>query len=100
MEGVDHLDTFIAVAQVCPATAGMAPPLTVSPSVAARTSGDVIFPGYADRLGVPEPERAASRKAFYGEGSGLPARLGPGKAAAANLSGEPHVRPVADVYPV
>ncbi len=72
MEPVDYMDTFIAVADDCPATRGTIPP--GSESVAARTfrlvaehpyrftSGDVIFSVRADRLGIRKPERAAARR--------------------------------------
>ena len=77
MEKVDYVDTFIAVAEDCPAEAGTEPPLTAKPSVAALsyallagrpyelTSADVLFTVYADRNGVPEPERPAARQAFF-----------------------------------
>lgn len=81
MEGVDYLDTFIAVAEDCPAAQGTAPPChPQNPSVAARTfqmvaehpyrftSGDVIFTVFADRRGVPEEQRAARRDEFYSTG--------------------------------
>lgn len=78
MEPVDYKDTFIAVADDCPATRGTIPP--GSESVAARTfrlvterpyrltSGDMIFSVHADRVGIPEPERRAARRAFYARG--------------------------------
>lgn len=78
MDPVDYVDTFIAVADDCPATTGTVPPSKPdSPTVAARifsmvaehpyrfTSGDVIFTAFADRQGIPEQERAAARAQFY-----------------------------------
>ena len=77
MEKVDYVDTFIAVAEDCPAEAGTAPPATAKPSVAALshallagrpyelTSADVLFTVYADRNGIPESERPAARRAFF-----------------------------------
>ena len=78
VEPVDYLDTFIAVAEDCPADAGIVPPPgRGGPSVAARTheliaaapyrltSGDVLFTVHADRSGIPEPERPAARREFY-----------------------------------
>ena len=77
MEKVDYLDTFIAVAEDCPAEAGTVPPETAKPSVAALshgllagrpyelTSADVLFAVYAARHGVAEDERPAARQAFF-----------------------------------
>jgi uncharacterized protein DUF6157 len=78
MDPVDYVDTFIAVAEDCPASAATPPPVKPEkPSVAARqygmiaahpyryTSGDVLFTVYADRHGIPEGERVAARAAFY-----------------------------------
>ena len=78
MEPVDYVDTFLAVAEDCPATEGTVPPAGRSaPSVGARlhallaaapyryTSGDVLFTVFADRCGIPEEERPAARREFY-----------------------------------
>ena len=78
MDPVDYADTFIAVADDCPAESGTAPPPgRGGPSVAARTyeliagapyrytSGDVLFTVHADRAGIPDDERAEARRAFY-----------------------------------
>jgi len=75
---VDYVDTFIAVAEDCPAESGTVPPPgRGAPSVAARTheliaadpyrftSGDVLFTVHADRAGIPEDERSAARREFY-----------------------------------
>ncbi|MBV8933394.1 MAG: hypothetical protein JOZ47_11195 [Kutzneria sp.] len=81
MEGVDYVNTFIAVADDCPVTRGTPPPLKPdTPSVAARTyqmiadhpygftAGDVIFTVFADRRGIPRGERAQARAEFYAKG--------------------------------
>lgn len=75
MERVDYVDTFIAVADDCPAACGTVPPGAESAAARAyrliaaapyrHTSGDVIFAVHAERLGIPEAERAAARAAFY-----------------------------------
>ncbi|WP_029430068.1 DUF6157 family protein [Blastococcus sp. URHD0036] len=77
MEKVDYTDTFIAVAEDCPAEAGTVPPDTAKPSVAAvthrllavrpyeLTSADVLFTVHAERHGIPEEERPAARQAFF-----------------------------------
>ena len=77
MEKVDYVDTFIAVAEDCPAAAGTVTPETAEPSVAdlshrllagqpyELTSADVLFTVHADRAGVPETERAAARREFF-----------------------------------
>ncbi|MGY1743142.1 MULTISPECIES: DUF6157 family protein [unclassified Blastococcus] len=77
MEKVDYVDTFIAVAEDCPAEAGTVPPGTARPSVAALshalldgrpyelTSADVLFTVHADRHAVPAEERPAAREAFF-----------------------------------
>lgn len=75
MERVDYTNTFIAVAPDSSAESGTSPPADTS--VAARTldliaghpyeftSGDVIFTVWADRRGIPEPDRAQARAEFY-----------------------------------
>lgn len=80
MSTTNYLDTFITVADDCPATAGTAPPARATPTVAARTfqmihdhpyrytSDDVIFTVYADRQGLPAGERDESREVFYSQG--------------------------------
>ncbi|WP_243789890.1 DUF6157 family protein [Saccharopolyspora gloriosae] len=78
MERVDYVDTFIAVAEDCPATTGTPPPVKDdAPSVAARTyrlisahpyeftSGDVIFTVFADRHAIPDEDRVNARLEFY-----------------------------------
>jgi hypothetical protein len=78
VEKVDYVDTFIAVADDCPAEAGTVPPATAKPSVAALshallagrpyelTSAEVLFTVHADRAGIPADERPAARQAFFG----------------------------------
>ena len=78
MESVDYTQTFIAVAEDCPAEAGTVPPARKNgPSVAERTyrliasapyaltSADVLFTVHADRNEIPADERAAARAAFF-----------------------------------
>lgn len=78
MERVDYVETFIAVADDCPADVGTPPPVKPdNPSVAARTyeliagnpyrytSADVIFTVHADRKGIPAEDRPAARQEFY-----------------------------------
>ena len=78
MESVDYTQTFIAVAEDCPAETGTVPPSrTGGPSVAERTyrliaeapyertSADVLFTVYADRREIPEAERPAARAEFF-----------------------------------
>ena len=80
MDRVDYTNTFIAQAPDAAAATGISPPVSdAAPSVAARTfamvaehpyrytSGDVIFTVWADRRGIPEPDRAAARQEFYGK---------------------------------
>jgi len=81
VDPVDYVDTFIAVADDSTAAGGTVPPgKPANPSVAARTyqmiadrpygftSGDVIFTVFADRRGIPEPDRAAARATFFSKG--------------------------------
>lgn len=78
MDRVDYVDTFIAVADDCAATAAIVPPSNAAkPSIAALifemvadhpyrfTAGDVIFTVFADRHGIPERDRPAARGEFY-----------------------------------
>lgn len=76
----NSFDTFIAVAEDCPANAGTPPPETAAPTVAALTyrmisenpyaftSDEVIFAVHARRKDIPEEERAAARAAFFARG--------------------------------
>jgi hypothetical protein len=75
-----YFDTFITVAPDSAAQSGVEPPVTESPSVAARTyaliaaepyehtSDDVIFTVWADRRGIPQHERDAARTEFFSKG--------------------------------
>ncbi len=78
MGTTNYVDTFIGVAEDCPATAGTVPPTRgEQPTVARRTysmiaehpyrytSDDVIFTVHADRQAIPEADRPAARKAFF-----------------------------------
>ncbi len=81
MEGVDYINTFIAVAPDSSAPTGMVPPERAGrPTIASRTweliasapyrhtSGDVIFTVYAERAGIPDGERPAARSEYYSIG--------------------------------
>jgi len=78
MHTTNYADTFIGLADDCPAQQGTVPPERgEQPTVALRTyrmiaenpyrftSDDVIFTVYADRMGIPEAERPAARAAFF-----------------------------------
>ncbi len=78
MASTNYFDTFITVADDCPAAAGTVPPERgEQPSVALRTyrmlaaapyrytSDDVIFGVDADRHCIPESERPAARTEFF-----------------------------------
>jgi len=80
MHTTNYFDTFIEVAEDCPADAAHEPPEAASPTIAglhyeliaarpyALTSDDVIFETYARRAGIPPEERAAAREAFFAKG--------------------------------
>lgn len=75
----NYVDTFIEVAEDCPADHATEPPVAEKPSIAAthyrliaeqpyaRTSDDVIFETYALRNGVAVDD-AAAREAFFSTG--------------------------------
>lgn len=77
----DYTDTFIAVAEDCPADGAEEPPFDADkPTVAAlqyamlaahpyrHTSDDVIFAVHAQRAGIAEADRPAAREAFFSKG--------------------------------
>ncbi len=76
----NHCDLFIAVAPDCPATVGIEPRETATPSVALRTfrmirdspyrftSDDVIFGVFADRKEIPVRDRGRARRVFFSKG--------------------------------
>ena len=80
MHTTNYFDTFIEVAEDCPADAAQEPPTAAAPTIAAlhyeliaaepytRTSDDVIFETHARRAGVPDSERDAAREAFFAKG--------------------------------
>jgi hypothetical protein len=80
MHTTNYFDTFIAVAEDCPAGASEVPPTQQPPTIAglhfeliaaqpyARTSDEVIFETYARRAGIAENERDAAREAFFSKG--------------------------------
>ncbi|OAN40450.1 DUF6157 family protein [Microbacterium sp. H83] len=75
----DYLDTFIEVAEDCPADHGQEPPTGEKPTIAAlhyrliaerpyaRTSDDVVFETYALRAGIPVDD-ADARARFFSKG--------------------------------
>lgn len=76
MHTTNYRDTFIEVAEDCPAEHGVEPPLTENPTIAAlhyrliaehpysRTSDDVIFETWAQRNGVGVDDEAARARLF------------------------------------
>lgn len=78
VESVDYVNAFIACSEDSTATEAVEPPgpgsvaamtwQMISHDPYRYTSGDVIFAVYADRHGIPEPERAAARQEFYWRG--------------------------------
>ncbi len=77
----NYFDTFIQVAEDCPASGAEEPPMNDDkPTVAAmqyamlaeepyrHTSDDVIFTVYARRSGIPEAEWPGAREAFFAKG--------------------------------
>lgn len=78
MGTTNYTETFIQVADDCPATAGEQPPIgEKAPSIAALqyalisehpyefTSDDVLFEVHAIRQSVPNEDRSAAREAFF-----------------------------------
>lgn len=78
MGSTNYTNTFIRVADDCPAATGEAPPIRQeTPTIAALqyqliaerpyelTSDDVIFEVHARRNGIPEEAKAAERAAFF-----------------------------------
>lgn len=75
----NYVDTFIEVAEDCPADHATEPPVAEKPSIAAthyrliaeqpyaRTSDDVIFETYALRNGIAVDD-ASAREAFFSKG--------------------------------
>ncbi len=76
----NYFDTFIQVAEDCPATKASVPPPRATPSTAELThrmiadhpyrytSDEVIFTVWADRNGIEEADRPAARTQFFGKG--------------------------------
>lgn len=78
MHTTNYVNTFIAVADDCPADHGVVPPeKPANPSIASRTfaliarnpygytSDDVIFTLYADRAELAHSERPLARKHYF-----------------------------------
>jgi hypothetical protein len=81
MKTTNYHNTFISVADDCPAKTGEIPPEGKTSKSAARvqyemvsgnpyqhTSDDVIFEVYARKNNIPEKERPAERKKFFSIG--------------------------------
>jgi hypothetical protein len=77
----NYQNTFIGVADDCPAKAGEMPPVKGEARSVANmqfdmlfehpyeyTSDDVLFTVYADRKEIPENERAEAREQFFSKG--------------------------------
>lgn len=80
MHSTNYFNTFIEVAEDCPAAAASVPPERATASVAEltfrmiseapyrHTSDDVVFTVWADRRGVPEADRDQAREQFFAKG--------------------------------
>lgn len=81
VHSTNYQDTFIKVADDCPALNGEVPPLKGAAKTVAGlqfdlvrqnpyrfTSDEVLFQIHADRQDVPESERAAAREQFFSKG--------------------------------
>jgi hypothetical protein len=80
MKTTNYFNTFIEVAEDCPATHGEMPPVRGSQSVAnlqfemlhehpyEYTSDDVLFAVFAERNGIPEEDLAEQRALFFAKG--------------------------------
>jgi hypothetical protein len=80
MHTTNYVDTFIEVADDCPADDGIEPPAKDSATVAqlhyeliaarpyALTSDEVIFETHARRAGIAEHDREVAREAFFSKG--------------------------------
>lgn len=76
----NYTNTFIAAAQDYPGVASKVPAPRKTPTIAAKilewilkepyqhTSDDVLFRMFADKQGIPEPERAAAREQYFAKG--------------------------------
>ena len=80
MHSTGYVNTFIQVAEDCPAVAASPPPERATASVAGltyrmiadapygHTSDDVVFTVWADRRGIPPADRDAARREFFAKG--------------------------------
>lgn len=80
MKTTNYFNTFIEVAEDCPATHGEVPPVKGSKSVAnlqfemlhghpfEYTSDDVLFAVFAERNQIPQEELAEQRTLFFAKG--------------------------------
>jgi hypothetical protein len=95
MHTANYAETLIEVAEDCPVTAAVAPPVRdgkksvanlqyelISQAHYRYTSDDVIFTVHAERAGIPDKDQAAERERFFSNGqpclrsSPLPKRYG------------------------
>jgi hypothetical protein len=80
MHSTNYVNTFIQVAEDCPAAGATVPPQRSTASVAEltfrmvseapyrHTSDDVVFTVWADRRGLPDADRAEARERFFATG--------------------------------
>ncbi|MBK8902680.1 MAG: hypothetical protein IPM53_15940 [Anaerolineaceae bacterium] len=80
MHTTNYFNTFIEVAEDCPATHGEVPPVKGSKTAATLqfemlhghpyeyTSDDVLFAVFATKNGIPEEELARQREIFFAKG--------------------------------
>ena len=80
MHTTNYVNTFIEVAEDCPAAHATPPPTRGEPTIAelhyaliaaepyARTSDDVLFETSARRAGIGDEDRDAARQAFFSKG--------------------------------
>lgn len=80
MKSTNYVNTFIEVAEDCPAAKGEAPPVRGAPTVARLqfemlidspykyTSDDVLFHVYASRNNIPQKDLRQARIEFFSKG--------------------------------
>jgi len=81
MKTTNYYNTLIEIAEDCPTTAGVVPPMRGDKKSVANyqfemlfeqpyqfTSDEVIFDIYAERKGIPMVERKAAREQFFSKG--------------------------------
>lgn len=80
MHTTNYINTFIEVAEDCPAEQAIEPPARGEPTIAelhyaliaaepyGRTSDEVLFERFTRRSGIAEDELEAAREAFFAKG--------------------------------